>query len=162
MGKVRLAIPTDDGVTVAPHFGRAKYFVLVELEEGKEVSRTLVENLHARGHGHHDEHHLGRGNHGLHGYHGGWRNGNGNGNGYGHHHGNGFGHGLGHGHGHDEVFASIGNVDGVIAVRVGPHMFEDLKSRKVGVYLVRVGTSVNDAIAQFSAGTLRDVTVRKV
>ncbi|MGC8902423.1 MAG: NifB/NifX family molybdenum-iron cluster-binding protein [Fervidobacterium sp.] len=127
---VRIAIPTDDGTTVAPHFGKAEHFVVVEIQEAKEISRKLVDNLHARGH--HGGYH--------HGYH------------YGHHHENG-----GHGHGHEEVFESIGDIDGVIAVRIGPHMFEDLKDRNIGVYLVRVGTSIDDAINEFIQGKLRNI-----
>lgn len=124
----KLAIPTDDGKTVASHFGRAQYFMLVEIDGDKEISRKLVENLHARGH--HGEH--------------------------GEHHGHG-GHGNGHGHGHDEVFMSTGDIEGVIAVRIGPHMFEDLKARKIGVYLVSVETSIENAINSFIEGKLRNI-----
>uniref|UniRef100_A0A7C4W3U2 Dinitrogenase iron-molybdenum cofactor biosynthesis protein n=1 Tax=Fervidobacterium thailandense TaxID=1008305 RepID=A0A7C4W3U2_9BACT len=158
MRKVTIAIPTDDGTTVAPHFGKAKYFVIAEIEDGKEKTRKLVENLHSHRRGyqiegragkfHTDDNALGR-YVGL---------------GNGHHHGHvyGRGHEVGHGHGHDEVFTTIGNVDGVIAVRVGPHMFKELKNKKIGVYLVRLGTSVANAIAQFMTGALKDVTVRKI
>lgn len=125
---IRLAIPTDDGKTVASHFGMAQFFMLVEIDGDKEFSRKLVENLHARGH--HGEH--------------------------GEHHGHG-GHGNGHGHGHDEVFMSTGDIEGVIAVRIGPHMFEDLKARKIGVYLVSVGTSIENAINSFIEGKLRNI-----
>ncbi len=122
----KLAIPTDDGKTVASHFGRAQYFMLVEIDGDKEISRKLVENLHARGH--HGEH--------------------------GEHHGHG---GHGNGHGHDEVFMSTGDIEGVIAVRIGPHMFEDLKARNIRVYLVSVGKSIENAINSFIEGKLRNI-----
>lgn len=158
MNSVRVAIPTDDGTTVAPHFGKAKYFVIAEIEGGKEKTRKLVENLHAHGYGYQNAGRVGRFR--SEGDKPGRYFGFGNGHRPGHGHER--GHEAGHGHGHDEVFTSIGNVDGVIAVRIGPHMFEELKSKKIGVYLVRLGTSVSDAIAQFMAGALKDVTVRKI
>ncbi|MGC8954985.1 MAG: NifB/NifX family molybdenum-iron cluster-binding protein [Fervidobacterium sp.] len=153
---VRIAIPTDDGTTVAPYFGKAEHFVVVEIQEAKEISRKLVENLHARGHhgGYHHGYHYGHHHeNGGHGYHYGYHHENGgHGYHYGHHHENG-----GHGHGHEEVFESIGDIDGVIAVRIGPHMFEDLKDRNIGVYLVRVGTSIDNAINEFIQGKLRNI-----
>jgi len=171
---MKVAIPTDDGKTVASHFGEAEYFMIVEFEDGKEVSRRLSENLHARGHGHHGYygHHEGYGHgwhHGNHGYGGGYHHGygegyhHGHGEGYRHGYGGGYHHGYGEGHrhGHEEVFASTGDIQAVIAVRIGPYMFEDLKERGIGIYLVRPGTSIDEAIAKFSAGELRKIEPRK-
>ncbi|AFG35921.1 NifB/NifX family molybdenum-iron cluster-binding protein [Fervidobacterium pennivorans subsp. shakshaketiis] len=149
---MKIAIPTDDGRTVASHFGSAEYFMIVEFEDGKEISRRLSENLHARGHGHHGYHEHYEG----HGYGHGWHHGN-HGYGGGYHHG----YGEGHRHGHEEVFASTGEIQAVIAVRIGPHMFEDLKERGIGIYLVRPGTSIDEAIAKFTAGELRKIEPRK-
>jgi len=134
---MRIAIPTDDGRTVADHFGRAEYFTIVEIEDGKEISRRLSENLHAKGHGHHGhhEHH----NH--------------------HEHGHGYGHG--HTHGHDEVFASTGDIQAVTAVRIGPHMFEDLKERNIGVYLVTPNTPIDEAVSKLILGELKKIEPRR-
>ncbi|ABS61290.1 NifB/NifX family molybdenum-iron cluster-binding protein [Fervidobacterium nodosum] len=139
---VRIAIPTDDGKTVASHFGRAEYFVIVEIEGDKELSRKLSENLHARGHhgGEHNHHGYGRHFGRLH-------------NEYEHEHEQ----EHGHHHGHDEVFASTGDVDGVIAVKMGPHMFEDIKARKIGVYLVPLNTTIDDAVKLFLEGKLKNI-----
>jgi len=142
---MRIAIPTDDGRTVANHFGRAMYFMIVEIEDGKEVSRKLSENLHAREHGNHEHH------------------GFGNGRGYGHEHGYGNGQGYGHehGHGHEEVFASVGEIEGVVAVRIGPHMFEDLKEKNIRIYLVRPGTSIDEVVSDMIAGKLRSLEYKR-
>jgi predicted Fe-Mo cluster-binding NifX family protein len=139
---VKIAIPTDDGKTVASHFGRAEYFMIVELQDGKEIARRLSENLHSRGHGHHGhhEHHEGYGH--------GW------------HHGN-HGFGEGHHHGHEDVFASTGEIQAVIAVRIGPHMFEDLKERGIEIYLVRPGTDIDEAISKLASGELKRIQPKK-
>ncbi len=142
---MRFAIPTDDSRTVASHFGRAKYFMIVEIENGKEFSRKLVENLHARGH------------HGHHGHHGNEEthdasccNGHGNGHGNGNHH-----------HGHDDVFESTGQIDAVVAVRMGQHMYEELVERKIDIYLVELGTSIDTIVSKMISGELRKIEPRK-
>ena len=38
---MKIAFVTDDGVTITQHFGRAGKYLVVEVEEGKEVSRNL-------------------------------------------------------------------------------------------------------------------------
>lgn len=136
---MKLALPTDDGKTVASHFGRAQYFLVVEIDGTKEISRKLVENLHGRWHN--DE------RHGAH-------------HGESHRHNHSKAHTNEHHehrHGHDEVFASLGNIEGVIAVRIGPHMFEELKSKKISVYLVPVSTSIDNAINSFTEGKLKNI-----
>ena len=145
---MKIAIPTDDGKTVASHFGRAGYFMIVELQDGKEIARRLSENLHARGHGHHGhhEHHEEHENHEGHGH--GW------------HHGN-HSFGEGHHHGHEDVFASTGEIQAVIAVRIGPHMFEDLKERGIEIYLVQPGTDIDEAISKLASGELRRIEPKK-
>ena len=139
---MKIAIPTDDGKTVASHFGRAEYFMIVELQDGKEIARRFSENLHARGHGHHGHHE----NHEGYGH--GW------------HHAN-HGFGEGHHHGHEDVFASTGEIQAVIAVRIGPHMFEDLKERGIEIYLVRPGTDIDEAISKLASGELRRIEPKK-
>lgn len=64
----KIAIPSDDGVTVAPHFGRTKGFVISRIAEDKVVSKDYVENNftghslglhHEHGHTHHQASHAG-------------------------------------------------------------------------------------------------------
>lgn len=54
--KVNIAAVTDDGVTISQHFGRAKYYEVLFVENGKVVKRERREKL-----GHHNfaqqEHH---------------------------------------------------------------------------------------------------------
>ncbi len=42
---MKIAIITDDGKTISPHFGRAQYYLVVTLENGKEVSREMRPKL---------------------------------------------------------------------------------------------------------------------
>jgi transcriptional regulator with XRE-family HTH domain/predicted Fe-Mo cluster-binding NifX family protein/quercetin dioxygenase-like cupin family protein len=62
---MKIAVITDDGKTISQHFGRAPYYLVLTIEEGKIVSREMrdkmghnqfssqphVEETHAAGHG---------------------------------------------------------------------------------------------------------------
>lgn len=54
--KFNIAVVTDDGLTISQHFGRAKYYEVLFVENGKVVKRERREKL-----GHHsfaqEEHH---------------------------------------------------------------------------------------------------------
>lgn len=57
---MKIAFVTDDGKTVSAHFGRAAYFLVVDVEDGRETGREMREKL---GHAHfhstenvHEEH----------------------------------------------------------------------------------------------------------
>jgi predicted Fe-Mo cluster-binding NifX family protein len=41
-----IGIPTDDGRHVSEHFGRARHFMIVDVRQGAEPERRLVENPH--------------------------------------------------------------------------------------------------------------------
>ncbi len=45
---MKIAFITDDEKTISRHFGRAQYYLVVEVEDGKEISRDLRNKL---GHG---------------------------------------------------------------------------------------------------------------
>ena len=50
---MRIAFATDDGEDISAHFGRAQYYLMVDVENGSEVRRELVhksspeEHVHA-------------------------------------------------------------------------------------------------------------------
>lgn len=46
---MRIALITDDGKTISQHFGRAPYYLVVTIEERKEVQREMRDKL---GHNH--------------------------------------------------------------------------------------------------------------
>ncbi len=41
-----IGIPTDDGRAVSGHFGKSKYFAIIEVDKGIEKNRKIVENPH--------------------------------------------------------------------------------------------------------------------
>ncbi|MFB0526974.1 MAG: NifB/NifX family molybdenum-iron cluster-binding protein [bacterium] len=45
MDKVKIAIPSDNGKSISPHFGRCRYFIIYEIEGNRISSRTVRENL---------------------------------------------------------------------------------------------------------------------
>ncbi len=54
---IKIAIPTDDGVTISRHFGQARAFLVVTMEEGEIIDQELRELPNAGGHDHHHHHH---------------------------------------------------------------------------------------------------------
>ncbi len=49
---MRIAVPSNDGVGISPHFGRCACFVVFEVEEGRIKSSQVMQNgftAHARG-----------------------------------------------------------------------------------------------------------------
>lgn len=54
---MKIAAVTDDGITISRHFGRAKYYVILTVEEGQIIAREQV--VKAAHHGHHHHHHHG-------------------------------------------------------------------------------------------------------
>jgi len=56
---MKIAIVTDDGKTVSKHFGRAKNFLVVTIDDGIVIDRSMREKLHHEhfaheGHDHHE------------------------------------------------------------------------------------------------------------
>lgn len=43
--RVKIAIPSDDGRNISPHFGRCRYFIIYEIEGNKVNSKTVRDNL---------------------------------------------------------------------------------------------------------------------
>jgi predicted Fe-Mo cluster-binding NifX family protein len=60
---MKIAIISDDGITISQHFGRAAQYVVVTVENGKvagKEQRAKMGHHHfasAEGHGHHEERH---------------------------------------------------------------------------------------------------------
>jgi predicted Fe-Mo cluster-binding NifX family protein len=41
---MKIAVPTDDGQTIAPHFGRAQSFIIFAVESGEIISREVIQS----------------------------------------------------------------------------------------------------------------------
>ncbi|MBO8160814.1 MAG: NifB/NifX family molybdenum-iron cluster-binding protein [Thermosipho sp. (in: Bacteria)] len=121
---LKILIPTDDGNLIATHFGRSKYFLIVEIKNGKVETKELIENFHAKTHhGTHEEHH-GNDEHSH------------------------------KGHEHDELFTILGDIEAIIAVRVGPKLYEDLMKRNIDLYFETPNKSLDQIIEDFLEGKL--------
>ena len=61
---INIAVVTDDGITISQHFGRAKYYEVLFVENGKIIKKERRDKL-----GHHnfaeEKHHHSVGQHGL-------------------------------------------------------------------------------------------------
>ncbi len=54
---MKIAFITDDGQTISRHFGRAAHYLVVEVENGEEVSREMRDKLGHRNFADESEHH---------------------------------------------------------------------------------------------------------
>lgn len=63
--KVNIAAVTDDGVTISQHFGRAKYYEVLFVENGKVVKRERREKLGHHNFAQHEHHHHSNEQHGF-------------------------------------------------------------------------------------------------
>jgi predicted Fe-Mo cluster-binding NifX family protein len=63
---MKIAVISDDGSTISQHFGRAPYYVVVTVENGKVVNKERRDKAgHHTFAGHHGEHHETGGQHGF-------------------------------------------------------------------------------------------------
>jgi len=53
---LKIAAVTDDGITISPHFGRAKYYEVIYVENGKVIKKERREKISHHGHGHTHRH----------------------------------------------------------------------------------------------------------
>jgi predicted Fe-Mo cluster-binding NifX family protein len=47
---MRIALPTDDGMSVSPHFGRSAGFLVFDIEEGRVQKREMIGNPSCHSH----------------------------------------------------------------------------------------------------------------
>jgi len=127
---MRVAIASDDQKTLAFHLGRCQGFVMVEIEDGKEVKRWYVTNTFAH------THHFG-------------------GHGEGHHHGDhGYNHG-GQGHNHQGLLDLLQGVSYVVSRGMGRRLYDDLIRHGYQPFLTRK-SSVDEVIKGIASGSLRN------
>ena len=66
MESYNLAVVTDDGTTISQHFGRAKYYEVVYIEDGKVVKKERRDKLGHHNFAQHEPHsHDSNGQHGF-------------------------------------------------------------------------------------------------
>jgi predicted Fe-Mo cluster-binding NifX family protein len=63
MKEMKIAVPTNDGASIAEHFGRSAAFLIFETENGQIKSRELRSNNAQHSHGEGECHHHSAGEH---------------------------------------------------------------------------------------------------
>ncbi len=126
---MKVAIPSDDGVTIANHFGRTRGFVIYDISENGEItSKAYHENNHTHHMQHEHAHHA-------------------------HEHAHGHGNHSGHGHGHEPVMRLLGDTQVVISRGMGRRILEDLNQAGIQPFIVDV-REVEEAIEKYLANGL--------
>jgi len=135
---LKLAIATDDGRTVSQHFGRAAYYLVVEMADGEVKSHELRprQTPHAGGHGHHHDHDD-------------------------HHPDHDHRHGQGHGSGpqaadrHAAMADEIKDCQLLIAGGMGRGAVRAMEEAGIRVVMTNLA-SIEDVLAALAAGRLQD------
>jgi len=124
---MKIALPSDDGVTVAHHFGRSAAFIVFEAQDGAVVGRELRSNGGC-GHGH--------------------AHGHGQGNCHGHAHEQEGGH-----HSHTGILNALHDCDVVICSGIGNGAALALQARGVRIAMTNPAPA-DQVVADFLAGKL--------
>ncbi len=126
---IKIAFVTDDGTTISPHFGRARYFEVLTVENGGISGREKREKT-----GHHtfsrEEHHHTH-EEGKHGFDEHSR------------------------HKHDSMFASITDCQVVVARGMGAGAYDHITEAKMKPILTNI-TTIDEAIQAIINGSITD------
>lgn len=104
---MKVAIPSNDGKIISPHFGRSMGFKIFEIEGDKIISENYMPNDftgHAQGHHEHNREH--------------------------HNHSH-------HGHSHQGIFNALEGVSAVIAGGMGRMLYDEFAQRNVKVFVTQ-------------------------
>lgn len=152
---MKIAIASDDGKTIAGHLGRARGFIIYDVEGGSVKNRIFLDNTftgHAAG--------LRAGGDSRHGE-GGAGCGHGERHGAGErpHHGalQGAGHGEHHGehHGHGPVLRALAGCQAVISHGMGRRIYADLQAAGIEAYVVNE-SDADEALKLYLSKTLEN------
>lgn len=122
---MRIAVPSDDGVTIASHTGRTRGFIVFDLENGVATKREYRTNRYT-------PHALGKcGENGMGGSHP--------------HHD--------HGHSHDTLLDALRDCEVLLAHGMGPRLVADLAARNIRVIFCEDQVA-EDAVGKLAAGLL--------
>ena len=141
---MKIAVITDDGETISQHFGRAPYYVVFTVEDGKVVDRQLREKL---GHAQfqqesaHEDHHNDYHDHG-------------------HDHG-----GQGHGYGpaavdrHARMAATISDCSTLLCRGMGRGAYDSMNEAGITPVVTDI-SNVEDAVQAYLDGSIENLIDR--
>ena len=128
---MKIAFVTDNGVTITQHFGRAGKYLVVETEDGKELSRELRDKLgHTHFHQAEKEHNLGENQA----------------------HNNPADHSK-----HVQMMAAIEDCDVVVCGGMGRGAFQSIVSLGKDVFMTNTD-DINNALKGYLAGELQNMS----
>ncbi|NJN67574.1 MAG: dinitrogenase iron-molybdenum cofactor biosynthesis protein [Chloroflexaceae bacterium] len=138
---MKIAAVSEDGTTISHHFGRAPFFVVVTVEEGKITARETREKTgcHPGGHGDHEH---GGDHHHHHHHH--------------HHHGT-----QGHGtaphaqHRHTGMAAAISDCEAVLARGMGTGAYQGMTASGLRPIITDIAT-IDEAVQAYLEGRIVD------
>ncbi|MDI9547016.1 MAG: NifB/NifX family molybdenum-iron cluster-binding protein [Chloroflexota bacterium] len=132
---MKIAAVTDDGKTISAHFGRARAYVVVTVEDGKATERELRSKV-----GHHDFVHEPH-EHGEHEHE--------------HEHGRGHGWGAEAEGRHARMFAAIADCDVLLARGMGQGAYAGLQQAGIRPFVTTV-EDIDAAVQSYLDGGLED------
>lgn len=125
---MKIGVASDDGVSIAGHFGRCASFVVFDVEDGKVTGKEVRANANASRHAEH---------------------------GYGEQHGHAEGHGGAAAHSHASILNALAGCDAVLCRGMGWRAAEDLKVAGITPLVVEGALSIEDAVTACASGTLK-------
>lgn len=146
---MKIAAVTDDGTTISAHFGRARYYAVVTVEDGHITDREMRPKT-----GHHDF---------AHGEHGEDGHGHEHSHEHNHEHNPEHSHEHGQGHGwdagaqrrHQAMFAAITDCDVLLARGMGQGAYYGLHDAGIRAVVTMV-RSIDEAVQAYVEGRLDD------
>jgi predicted Fe-Mo cluster-binding NifX family protein len=128
---MRIAVITDNGQTISPHFGRALHYLVVTVEDGKITKRELRDKLGhtlfaAEGHGHEGD-------------------------------GDAHGHGPQAQARHARMAEAIADCEAILCGGMGAGAYQSMLSRGIRPVVTDL-TSIDDAVLAYARGTIVDRT----
>jgi len=133
---MKIAVVTEDGITISQHFGRAPYYVVVTVEGGKVASKERRDKAgHHTFAGQHGEHHEVGGCHGPHGFDAGAQT------------------------RHAGMISNITDSQVLIAGGMGMGAYESLKSRGIETIITDI-TGIDEAVKLYLENRLPNLRER--
>ncbi len=124
----KIAVPSDDGVSIAGHFGRCASFIVFETDESKVMGKEVRAN--GQGGGHHGECHGAEG------------------------HGHDHGHSHGHGHNHASMAEVLQDCEAILCRGMGWRAAEALQATGIQPLMVQTDLPAQEAVEAYLAGAL--------
>jgi predicted Fe-Mo cluster-binding NifX family protein len=128
--EMKIAFVSDNGDNVSQHFGRARYYVVVTVEDGKAVTREVRDKL---GHMHFAEHEE--------------------------QHGSPHGYGPEAQHRHGLMIEAVNDCEILVAGGMGAGALESIRAHGIRPVLTNI-MSINDAVTAYVEGRLEDRSER--